>query len=104
MAGQLLMQLQTPSATGRLLSALAVAAWARLAAAADQPASVPASLTARIHELLTAATPSQPTPGPHHEFSYRIAVTHVITYSAWRINISALTRCQADLTDLRCHV
>ena len=62
-AKQLLAQQRTPSATGRLVSALAIAAWARSATAGDQPVSVPLSLTARIHELLTAATPSQPTPG-----------------------------------------
>ena len=91
-AEQILAQLQTPSATGRLVSALAVAAWARSAAAADQPASMPATLTARIHELLAAATPSQPTPGWHHGRSYGIFVTCVVTYSKCRIR-KASARC-----------
>ena len=60
---QLLAQLQSTSATGRLVSAFAVAAWARCCAGPSRPVTVPASLTARIHELLAAGLPSQPTPG-----------------------------------------
>ena len=63
MAAQLQAELQSRSATGRLVSAFAVAAWARSDVAASQPVTVSPNLTARIHELLAAASPSQPTPG-----------------------------------------
>lgn len=56
-ASELLLQLQSPSATARLVGALAVAAWASTGTTA------PASLTAQILSMLTASMPSQPTPG-----------------------------------------
>ena len=58
-AAELLHLLQSPSASGRLVGALAVAAWA----AAAQGAAVPPHVTDQIFSLLAALSPSQPTPG-----------------------------------------